>query len=71
MRPEEIRELADTDIERTIEELTDALFELRMKSAYEEFENPMRIRQVRRDIARLKTIRRERELQAARDAKEK
>jgi large subunit ribosomal protein L29 len=71
MRPEEIRELADADIERTIEELTDALFELRMKSAYEEFENPMRIRQVRRDIARLKTIRRERELQAARDAKEK
>jgi large subunit ribosomal protein L29 len=71
MRPEEIRELADADIERTIEELTDALFELRMKSAYEEFENPMRIRQVRRDIARLKTIRRERELQAARDAQEK
>jgi large subunit ribosomal protein L29 len=71
MRPEEIRELADADIERTIEELTDKLFELRMKSAYEEFENPMRVRQVRRDIARLKTIRRERELQAARDAKEK
>jgi large subunit ribosomal protein L29 len=71
MRPEEIRELADADIERTIEEMTDQLFELRMKSAYEESGNPMRIRQVRRDIARLKTIRRERELQAARDAKEK
>ncbi|NIN70469.1 MAG: 50S ribosomal protein L29 [Gemmatimonadetes bacterium] len=71
MRPEEIRELADADIERTIEELSDELFELRMKSAYEETENPMRVRQIRRDLARLKTIRRERELQAARDAKEK
>jgi large subunit ribosomal protein L29 len=71
MRPEEIRELADADIERTIEELTDELFDLRMKSAYEEIENPMKVRQIRRDLARLKTIRRERELQAARDAKEK
>ena len=71
MRPEEIRELADADIERTIEELTDELFDLRMRTAYEEVENPMRVRQVRRDLARLKTIRRERELKAARDAKEK
>lgn len=71
MRPEEIRELADADLERTIEELTDELFDLRMKTAYEEVENPMKVRQVRRDIARLKTIKRERELQAARDAKEK
>ncbi|UCC82246.1 MAG: 50S ribosomal protein L29 [Gemmatimonadota bacterium] len=71
MRPEEIRELADADIERTIEELSDELFDLRMKSAYEEVENPMKVRQIRRDLARLKTIRRERELQAARDAKEK
>ncbi|MGD2152120.1 MAG: 50S ribosomal protein L29 [Gemmatimonadales bacterium] len=71
MRPDEIRELADADIERTIEELKDELFQLRLRSTYEEIENPMKIRQVRRDIARLKTIKRERELQAARDAKEK
>jgi large subunit ribosomal protein L29 len=71
MRPEEIRELADADIERTIEELSEELFDLRMKSAYEEMENPMKVRQLRRDLARLKTIRRERELQATRDAKEK
>ena len=71
MRPDEIRELGDADIERTIEELTDELFNLRMKTAYEETENPMRLRQIRRDLARLKTIRRERELQAARDVKEK
>jgi large subunit ribosomal protein L29 len=71
MRPDEIRELANADIERTIEEMADELFQLRIKSAYEEIDNPMRIRRLRRDIARLKTIKRERELQAARDAKEK
>jgi ribosomal protein L29 len=42
-----------------------------MKSAYEELENPLRVRQLKRDIARLKTIRRERELAAAREVKEK
>jgi large subunit ribosomal protein L29 len=71
MRPEEIRELGDLDIEQKLEELSDELFKLRMKGAYEELENPMKIRQVRRDIARLKTIKRERELKAARTAEEK
>ncbi|UCC72457.1 MAG: 50S ribosomal protein L29 [Gemmatimonadota bacterium] len=71
MRPDEIREMGDADIEQRLEELSNELFNLRMKSAYEEIENPMRIRKLRRDIARLKTIRHERELQAARDAKEK
>ena len=53
LRPEEIRELGDTDIEQRLEELTDELFDLRMRSAYEELENPMRIRHARRDIASL------------------
>lgn len=70
MRPEEIRELGDTDIEQQIAELSSELFDLRMKGAYEELENSARIRQLRRDIARLKTIQRERELAAARSAKE-
>lgn len=71
MRPEEIRELGDTDIEQRLEELTDELFDMRMRSAYEELENPMRIRHARRDIARLMTIRRERQMKAAREAEEK
>jgi large subunit ribosomal protein L29 len=71
MRPEEIREMADTDIEQALEQLVDELFDFRMKSAYEELENPLQIRQLKRDIARLKTIKRERELAAAREAKEK
>lgn len=61
MRPEEIRELGDTDIDQQIDELSNQLFELRMRGTYEELENPMQIRLLRRDIARLKTIRRERQ----------
>ncbi len=68
MRPEEVREMGDSDIAQTIEEMKDELFDLRMRTAYEELENPGRIRQVRRDIARLITIQSERE--TAREAKE-
>lgn len=70
MRPEEIREMGDADITQTIEELTDELFDLRMRGAYEELENSSRINALRRDIARLKTINREREMAAAGDSKE-
>jgi large subunit ribosomal protein L29 len=68
MRPEEIREMGDADIARTIEELKDKLFDMRMKGAYEELEDSSMVRQVRRDIARLLTIQSERV--AAREAKE-
>jgi len=71
MRPEEIREMGDADISQTLEQLVDQLFNLRMRGAYEELENPLRIRQIKRDIARLKTVQRERESVTTRDAKEK
>ena len=71
MRPEEIRELADIDIDQTLTQLADELFDIRMRSAYQDIENPMKIRQLKRDIAKLKTVKRERELAAAREAKEK
>ena len=70
MRAEEIREMGDVEIAQSIEELTGELFNLRLGAAYEELENPARIRQVRREIARLKTITRERGIAAARAAEE-
>ena len=70
MRPEEIRDLGEADIEQTLEQLSDELFDLRMRSAYEELENPARIRQIKRDIARLKTISHERKLESARESEE-
>ena len=62
MRASEIRELSPTDITARIAELEEERFRLRFRSATETLENPLRLREIRRDIARLKTVLREREL---------
>ena len=64
MRASEIRELSPTDITARIAELEEERFRLRFRSATETLENPLRLREIRRDIARLKTVLRERELAA-------
>lgn len=63
MNAEEIRELGEADIEQKIEEAQEELFRLRFRSATQMLENPMLVRTLRRDIARMKTILRERELE--------
>lgn len=62
MKAEEIREWDDTEIEARLRELREERFKLRFRGAMMELENSGLIRQVRRDIARLKTVIREREL---------
>jgi large subunit ribosomal protein L29 len=62
MEPDEIRQLTDGEIEEQIRERKEELFRLNFRAAYQELENPALIRRLRRDVARLKTIRREREL---------
>ena len=61
MKPNEIREMSVDDLKTKIEELTKERFNLRFRSAAESIENPMRFRAIRRDIARLNTILREKE----------
>ena len=61
MKPNEIREMSREDLQARIDELTRERFNLRFRSATESIENPMRFRDLRRDIARLQTILRERE----------
>ena len=65
MKPEDIRELGDADIEERIEEMEEELFRLRFRSATQLLENPMLVRTLRRDIARMKTILHERTLEQA------
>ena len=67
MRAEEIRELSDADIRLRIGEMEEERFRLKFRSATETLEDPLRLRTIRRDIARLKTIQRERELAASAD----
>jgi large subunit ribosomal protein L29 len=62
MRPEDIRELTDDEIQERIRELKEEQFRLRFRSATMELENPKLLTEIRRDIARMKTIIREREL---------
>jgi large subunit ribosomal protein L29 len=62
MKTTEIREMSAEELAAKIEELTTEQFNLRFRSATESIENPMRFRAIRRDIARLQTILREREL---------
>ena len=61
MKPNEIRDLSVEALRAKIEELTAERFNLRFRSATESIENPMRFRGIRRDIARLRTILREKE----------
>ena len=62
MRAEEIREMSDADIRTRVAEMEEERFRLKFRSATETLEDPLRLRTIRRDIARLKTVQREREL---------
>ena len=56
MRAEEIRELSADEIRARVAELEEERFRLRFRSATETLENPLRLRTIRKDIARLKTV---------------
>lgn len=62
MKAVELRKSNDQDLNKKLTELKEELFNLRFQLAVNQLENPMRIRAVKRDIARVKTILREREL---------
>jgi len=63
MNGPEIRDMTDGEIQDRIEQLQEERFRLRFRSATQQLENPMLLRNLRRDISRLKTVQRERELQ--------
>ena len=59
MRADEIRDMGAEDIASRIKELEEEQFRLKFRGATEPLEDPLRLRVIRRDIARLKTIQRE------------
>ena len=63
MKNAEIRKLSTEEINKKIAETKEELFNLRMKQATGNLENPGRLRELRKTVARLKTILRERELE--------
>lgn len=67
MRLEELRELSDEELVQKLKDAKVELFNLRFQLATGQLDNPLRIREARREIARVTTIKRERELTAERE----
>ena len=63
MKTIEMRKLSTEEINKKIAESKEELFNLRMKQATGSLENPARIRELRKTVARLKTILKEREIE--------
>lgn len=64
MKVKEIRDLSVEELNEKIASLKEELFNLRFQLATNNLDNPARIREVRRSIAQVKTVIRERELKA-------
>ncbi len=62
MKSQELRELSVEDIKQRIITTEEELFNLRMQLTTKQLENPMKIREARRNVARLKTILRQKEM---------
>ncbi|SNX54378.1 50S ribosomal protein L29 [Thermoanaerobacterium sp. RBIITD] len=62
MKAKEIRDLTNEELMQKLSDLKGELFNLRFQLATGQLDNPMRVRDVRKSIARIKTILREREL---------
>jgi large subunit ribosomal protein L29 len=56
MKTKELRDKTDNELETRRHELVEQLFKLRFQRATGRVENPMKIRQVKREIARIKTL---------------
>ena len=65
MKPREIRELDSAELVRRLEAFQEELFNLRFQYATRQLANHARIKEVRRDVARIRTVLHERELEGA------
>ena len=65
MKPDELRDLSAPELDRKLLDLKKDLFNLRLQHATNQLDNPIRLRDIKRDIARVKTILRENELKGA------
>ncbi len=61
MKARELKELTEEELQQKEKELTEQLFKLRFQHSLGQVENAMKLRNVRRDLARIKTILKEKE----------
>jgi len=62
MKAQDVRELSAEELNKRLQDTIESYFNLRFQHETGQLENPRRLRQVKRDIARLNTVKREREL---------
>jgi large subunit ribosomal protein L29 len=62
VKAKKLRELTDEELNRRVADYKEELFNLRFQLATGQLDNPMRIRDVRKNIARCKTVLRQREI---------
>ena len=67
MKINKIREMSSPDLEKELGELKSELFKLIFSLATNGLDNPMKIKEVKKDIARIKTILKQRELEEAKN----
>ena len=65
MKASEMRNLSNAELQKRLKDLKAELFNLRFQLAINQLENPMRIKAVKKDIARINTLLRKNELDAA------
>lgn len=65
MKAKQFREMNEAELDSRMAQLKEELFNLRFQMATGQLENPMQLKSCKRDIARIKTIIREREITAA------
>jgi len=68
MKPAEVRQQSAEELESKLKDLKAELFNLRFQLTINQLDNPMRIKAVKKDIARIKTVLRENELRDSADA---
>jgi large subunit ribosomal protein L29 len=69
VKPKEIRELTDAEAQAKLRDLRQEMFNLRLQQQTARLERPSRIHEVRKDIARIQSVLRERELKQSAVAK--
>ena len=67
MKSKQVLEMTDKELQTKLNELKSELFLLRFKNATNQLTNPMVLVETRRDIARIKTVIRQREIARAKD----
>ncbi len=68
MKIDKIREMSSPDLEKELGELKTELFKLKFSLATNGLDNPMKIKQVKRDIAKINTVLTERKIQESKKA---